>query len=455
VPAHSLSSRSLAALGAAVIVSAVAAAPAAANHSLQAVATLTTGYTDNVQLVPDNPTDPNVTATVTSDAFANIAPGMIFAHEGHRITQVLRYTLSIRLYAEQSSANSFSNSLNYGVIIPLTPRAGMTFDVTGSHGRLNAFDLAPQQAQAGQAQGDQSFATGAGTIGYSYQLTPSWSYGQTIGASIYEPLDETVQIGRRTTTDASLSLNKTFNFNAFTFSARASYSTVEAGDSELGAELEDTSTVLAGPELRWVHDLTTDFSTDASVGATVTFPPDEFENRQTYPVGAFYLRYTHDRYAASLGYRRTVLTNLQLGETTATHVGEARGVIPLPFGDTLSLEGALIYSNGESVGRRDAANNEVELDTIAYIGDLALGWRLGDGLSTGLRYQYTRQNRDSLPMMGEVGPGDVERTRRQQIMLTLEGTYPSRQAVELPRDSSTRVDAGLESMSKREESLVR
>lgn len=80
---------------------------AAADHSLHALTTLTTGYTDNVQAVPDNPADPTITPEVQADAFANIAPGIIFSHEGSRITQVLRYTLSIRLYADQSGANSF------------------------------------------------------------------------------------------------------------------------------------------------------------------------------------------------------------------------------------------------------------------------------------------------------------------------------------------------------------
>jgi hypothetical protein len=445
---HRWSSRSLVALGVAASTSALVHRPAAADQSLQATTSLTTGYTDNVEFVADNSTD----STVTSDAFANIAPGAVFSYEGARVLQVVRYVLNIRLYAEQTSANSFSNSLQYGAVIPLTPRAGMTFDLSASHGRLNAFDLGPQNAMAGgQGQGDQSFATAGGGVGYQYQLTPSWQYSQGLTGSIYEPLDDTVQVGRRTTAEGSIGLAKTLNFNAFTLTGRGRYTVIDAGDDPNGAALPGNKTILAGPELRWVHDLTLDFSTDAMVGATASWAPGDFQDRSIYPVGDAYLRYTHDRYAAQIGYRRTVVTNLQLGQSDVTHVGEARGVIPLPFGDRWSLAGAVAYSNGESVGALDTAGNDVTLKTIQWVADGALSWQVSDGIATSLRYQYTRQTRDSLLPTGI----EEQRTRRQQITFSLEGTYPTRQAAELPKDSSTRVDSGLESMSKREETLLR
>lgn len=427
---------------------------AGADQSLQALATLTTGYTDNVQLVAENG-DPNMTPQVSSDAFANIAPGIIFSHEGTRVVQVLRYTLSIRLYYEASSANSFSNALVYGAIVPLSPRAGLTYDLSASHGRLNAFDTAPQNTPAQtQAQGDQSFAQVATGLGYNYQLTRSWQYQQSIGASLYQPLDDTIQIGRRVSADAGIGLSKTFNFHAFTLTGRGTYSVVDQGEDLGGNDIPDQKTFLAGPELRWVHDLSEDFSTDAMIGMTMAWPQGQFERRQEYPVGAAYLRYAHDRYAASIGYRRSVATNVVLGETEATHIGEARGVIPLPFDDRLSMSGALAYANGESIGITDVnTGQEVTGTTVQWIGDVSVTWQMTDGIGTSLRYQQVRQTRDDPRIMTD--DGQEERTRRQQITLMLEGRYPTRQAAELPRDASTRVDGGLESMTKREQSLVR
>jgi hypothetical protein len=276
---------------------------------------------------------------------------------------------------------------------------------------------------------------------------------------MYEPLDDTVQIGRRYTLDTGLTLGKTFNFHSFAFAGRGTYTRVNGGDDGLGVQQPDTETVIVGPELRWVHDLSLDFSTDAMVGASATWPVGEFQRRAVFPVGAAFLRYQHDTFAASIGYRRAVATNVLLGETDVNHTGEARGVVPLPFTDRLSAAGAIGYSTGESVGRLNSLGEEVTLENEQWVGDVAVAWTISDGIAASLRYQYTRQNRDDLLVtaMGDmvVDIIEEERTRRQQITLVLEGSYPTRQAAELPRDSSTRVDGGLESMSRREESLVR
>lgn len=429
---------------------------AAADHSLQALTTLTTGYTDNVQTVPDNPADPTVTPSVQSDAFANVAPGIIFSHEGQRITQVLRYTLSIRLYADQSGANSFSNNLLYGAVVPLTPRSGITFDLSAGHGRQNAFETVAQNTPIiGQPNGDQAYAQAAAGLSYTYQLTRSWQYQQSIGASIYQPIDDTSSVGRRTSGTGSVGIGKTFNYHSFTLSGRGTYSVLDTGEDLQGVELDDQKTILLGPELRWVHDLSQDFSTDASVGVTVTFPVGEFQDREVFPVGAAYLRWARDRYAASVGYRRSIATNIVLGETEATHVAEARGVVPIPLAEKLSMAGAVGYSDGRSIGILTASGEQVEGHTTQWVGDISTSWQATDAISTSLRYQRVWQDRQDPRLMELGGTSDEQHTRRQQITVVLEGRWPTRQAVELPTDASSRVDSGLESMTRREQSLVR
>jgi hypothetical protein len=443
------------ALGAAAA-AAAGARPASADHSLQAVTTISTGYTDNVQAVPDNPVDPDVTPRVSSDAFANIAPGVVFSHNGQRITQVIRYTMNIRLYAEASGANSFSNSLLYGAVLPLSPRSGMTFELGAAHGRQNAFDTAPQDTPAGgRAQGDQSYAQGSAGLGYNYQLTPSWQYQQSIGSSIYQPTDDSIQIGRRLSFTAGLGLAKTFQYHSFTLTGRGTYSILDNGQDEMGADLPDSKTVLFGPELRWVHDLNEDFSTDAMVGLTIAAPADDFSRRQEYPVGAAYLRFARDRYAAAVGYRRNVATNIVLGETEATHIGEVRGVVPLPLAERLSMAGAVAYSNGTSIGIVNAAGDEVSGRTIQWVGDISVAWQVSEALSTSLRYQRVWQDREDPRVLNMEGLVEEQHTRRQQITLVLEGRYPTRTAAELPKDPSTRVDSNLENQVKRQDSLVR
>jgi hypothetical protein len=446
--------RSFAALGA-IAVSAANAQPAAADHSLQAVTVISTGYSDNVQAVPDNPVD-ETTPTVSSDAFANIAPGVIFAHNGQRITQVLRYTLNIRLYAEASGANSFSNSLLYGAVMPLSPRAGLTFEAGAAHGRQNAFDTAPQDTPAaGQAQGDQSFAQGGAGVGFNYQLTPSWQYQHSLGMSIYQPTDDSVQIGRRLSFTTGIGLAKTFQYHSFTLTGRGTYSTLDNGEDEMGRQIPDSETVLFGPELRWVHDLSEDFSTDAMIGLTIAAPANDFSRRSEYPVGAAYLRFARDRYAAAIGYRRNVATNIILGETEATHIGEVRGVVPLPLAERLSMAGAVAYSNGESIGIVGAQGQDLTGTTVQWVGDVSVAWQIAEALSASIRYQRVWQDRTDPRVPTPDGMIVEQHTRRQQITLVFEGRYPTRTAAELPKDPSTRVDSNLQDQTKREDSLVR
>jgi len=202
-------------------------------------------------------------------------------------------------------------------------------------------------------------------------------------------------------------------------------------------------TIIAGPELRWVHDLNQDFSTDAMIGATVTFPADDFDNRLILPVGAAYLRYFKNRYSAAVGYRRMVATNLLVGETEATHVGEARGTVAVPPRDDVTVSGAVGYANGQSV---DSDSGDLVGRTERWIGDLSFNWQAKEELNLSLRYSIVFQDRTQ-PM----GLIMNEHTRRNMVMVVVEGRYPSRQAVELEQRNDGRADRGEEEIDARRE----
>lgn len=416
---------------------------AAADQSLHAITTVATGFTDNVQLAPENG-DPDTTPTVSKDAFANIAPGMVFAHQAPRIAQVLRYTISVRLYAQASSANSYSNALQYNAIIPLSPLSELGIDASASHGRLNAFETAPADTPLDtRARGDVSYARGAGGLSYSRTLTRSWRVVEAMGGAVFQPTDDTTEVRTRYTLDNSLALAKTFNFDALTLTGRTTYSSLDRGP-----DMPNEKTVIAGPELRWVHDLSQDFSTDAMIGATASFPADDFGSRLVLPVGAAYLRYFHNRYSAAAGYRRLVATNLLVGETEATHIADVRGTVAIPPRDDLAVSGAVGYASGRSL---DVAGERLIGKTERWIGDVALSWKAAEELDVALRYSIVVQDRTQ-PLEEIMN----EHTRRNMVMVVLEGRYPSRQAVELEQRNDARADGGEEKVdAKREAGQVR
>jgi hypothetical protein len=416
---------------------------ASADQSLHAITTVATGFTDNVQLAPQNG-NPDTTPAVSKDAFANIAPGMVFAHEAPRIAQVLRYTISVRLYAQASSANSYSNALQYNAIIPLSPLSELGIDASASHGRLNAFDTAPAQTPLDtRARGDVAYARAGAGASYSRTLTRSWRIVESAGGSVFQPTDDTTTIRTRYTLDDSLALGKTFNYDAFTLTGRGTYSSLDRGE-----DMPDENTIIAGPELRWVHDLSQDFSTDAMIGATASFPADDFGRRLVLPVGAAYLRYFHDRYSAAAGYRRLVATNLLVGETEATHIAEVRGTVAVPPRTDVSVSGAVGYASGRSL---DVENEQLVGKTTRWIGDVSVNWKATEEVNIGLRYSIVVQDRTQ-PLEEIMN----EHTRRNMVMVVLDGRYPSRQAVELEQRNDARADGGQEEVdAKREQGQVR
>ncbi len=430
-----------AALGAAVLPS----RPATADSSLQAVINLSTGYTDNVDLVPENPANARATAEVSSDTFASIAPGLIFSHLSPRITQVLLYSASFRLYAGSGGGNSFSNTVGYGVRFALSPRSSAGLDVNGSSGRLAALPVAPQDTLVGtRAAGDQSFAQATAVESYTYAVGRSWRFEQSLTASLVEPNDDAVQIGLRDSFGGSLGLSKVFNSHAFTASAHATESSFDQGEDEAGNDLGDLRTITLGPELRWVHDLSEDLSTDAMIGGVAIMPAYEWDKRDQFPIGSATLRYQNELFGASAGYQRIVSPNLALAQTEVTHRVEARGVLPVPiqhprFRNKLLLSGAAGYSSGEFVRAAADATQETVGGTKLWLADLSLSWDASAEISAGLRYQRVWQEVEDPDLMLD----EPQRTRGQTILLVLQGRYPARQAAVLPRDPSTRVDGGL------------
>jgi hypothetical protein len=428
---HRRVSVALSALG-----SLISAAGARADQSVTAVGTVATGFSDNIQMVPDNaPSDDRPNASKAT--FSSIAPGLIFAHERPRIAQVLAYTFNLRLYVENLDSSSYSNALIYQAIIPVTPLSEVGINANASQGQLNAFDPAPASAPIEtSARGDLSYARAGGTVGYTHQLTRSWKIREGVGGSVFEPTDNLEQIRTRYTLEASSGVTKAFNYDAFTLGARGSYTVLQRDD------VPDEEILQAGPELRWVHDISDYLSTDASAGVAYTAPADRPSDELVLPVGSAFLRYTKDRYNGQVGYRRTVATNLLIGETEATHLVEARGTINIPPRDDVSVTGAAGYARGRGL---DLEETRLLGDSQRWLADVSFNYEIEkDMLTMGIRFQHVRQVRDDFDPPAAAMMDEIinERTRASQFMVTMTGRWPDRQAVEMEQLDAGRADGG-------------
>lgn len=191
-----------------------------------------------------------------------------------------------------------------------------------------------------------------------------------------------------------------------------------------------------------MHDLSDFLSTDASAGVAYTAPADSPYDELILPVGSAFIRYSKDRYSGQAGYRRTVATNLLIGETEATHLVEARGTFNIPPRDDVSVTGVLGYANGRGLDfeqTRLLGNNE------RWIADASFNYEIEkDMLTLGIRFQHVRQVRDDFDPPAAAMMDEIlnERTRASQFMVTMSGRWPDRQAVEIEQPDAGRADGG-------------
>jgi hypothetical protein len=137
-----------------------------------------------------------------------------------------------------------------------------------------------------------------------------------------------------------------------------------------------------------------------------------------------------------------------VGETEATHIAEVRGTVAVPPRDDLTISGAVGYASGRSL---DIDAERLVGRTTRGVGDVSLGWKASGELSIALRYSIVLQDRNQ--PLEEIMD---EHTRRNMVMVVLEGRYPSRQAVELEQRNDARADGGAEEVDgKREQAQVR
>jgi hypothetical protein len=401
-----------------------------------AVGAVATGFSDNVQMVPDNaPEDdrPNVSKAT----FTAIAPGLVFAYERPRIAQVLAYTLNLRLYLDNLDSSSYTNAILYQALIPVTPLAEVGVTANASQGQLNAFDPAPATAPIEtNPRGDLTFARAGGTVSYTHQLTRSWKIREGAGASVFEPTDNLEQVRTRYTFEGSSGVTRQFNLDAVTLTARGSYTVLQRDD------VPDEEIVQGAPEARWVHDLSDYLSTDASAGVAYTAPAERASDGIWLPIGSAFLRYTQDRYSGQVGYRRTVATNLLIGETEATHLLEARGTVKIPPRDDVSVTGVVGYADGRGL---DLEQTRLLGDNQRWLADVSFNYEIEkDLLLLGVRFQHVRQVRDDFDPPAAAMMDEIlnERTRASQFMVTMSGRWPDRQAVEIEQPDPGRADGG-------------
>lgn len=170
-----------------LLVSREAQAQVAFDWQISGSATL--GFTDNVVNTPEpvNEGDPEPEA----DGFGTVSPGILLQFETPDATQTLAYNFGYSFYFQHTDANSFSNSLNYGLRAPTSETTSFTLVLSGAQSTVQQLTLlgpaggaTAQPTPDTQPDGtDMLISAGLGQ-GFNAQLSETVNFSQALQGNV-------------------------------------------------------------------------------------------------------------------------------------------------------------------------------------------------------------------------------------------------------------------------------
>jgi hypothetical protein len=417
----------------AVVAAASSTASAQADWSVHGRIATLTGWTDNINLAPEN--DP-VIAPPESDFFFNLRPGMLVSRSAPRSIHSFSYEFNANLNVEHTEANDFSHRVDWNGFFRTGPRSSMITSVAGQIGDTGNLVIAGDASA-----GDPDFLPDPGQTFHRvdasevlrYQLNADWRSAQTLNAAFAETFEEGNTITRTGTASLGLSGDRVWSSQTVGLAGNVEVINLETPLISDEASRQLTTTLEGG----YRRDFNENWSANGFAGATLVTPLSDDGESGIHPVfqlGAFY---RHDIGFGSLRLTREIApvmfaATTSINETAALNVG-----VPLPWLAENPTEPVLFLASSVATGRTR------QLDTA---GDPTSGWYtiLADGgifytnrdprVSIGLRYAYNQR------IDVEDAISEVTEFRRHTVMFTIGGMWPSRPAGVVPVRGGVRVD---------------
>lgn len=403
------------------------ASPAAlADTSLTATGQASSGYSTNIEGVPNN--DP--LREVQGDGFSELTPGLAAAYERRSSIHNLRYSFGARLFLRNSEANSYTNTLNYQSLFMLSERTTLRTGAGLNSGRVNAFDQAGSGI-VGEGEvlpsGDVEFIAYNGNASLRRLLSQNWTGEASFNFAQFEPTNG-MEVRSTRTLEQRLRLDRGFRRHLLGVEAHALYT------GQQGAERERTLTV--GPGLIWTWNLSSAFSTNTTAGVDIVGRYPSFNQGVTVPRGSAALTYSHERGRATTGAAYGATTNLFGGDTTITKSVFANVGMPVPVKRPTVVTLSAAYAVGDVV---DIDRGESRASTKRRSADISVGTELNRAWQLGFRFETSKQE---LADVDDQGMPRDSVIRQTVGMVFLVGRFPEAVAAQVPPRSGDRVESG-------------
>jgi hypothetical protein len=374
------------------------------------------------------------------DAYLQVRPGAILMFETPRSVHELQYTFDASMYLNHTEAWAILQRAGWRGFFTTSPRGELNTDLNASFG-----DATTLTTQAGASAGEigvqrsnsvHVLQLGAGE-NYAYQVSPALRLLQG-GALRYDATDQSATTGTTTSTGAEatgrVGLERTWRSDALAAGLAATYLNLTRPN---GATTSRDDQLNLHLDASWRRDLSRTWSSVVDGGAVAIVPTTAGGRGTIQPTIGGQLAYYPDWGTATFQARRAVLPNLFIAQNTLTDSASASCWLPLPWLRDNPAEPRLTVQAtlaGARVQLIDTVQGEVVSGFSEVLGDVAVGYNIGQSIGFSARYQFIHQGADPTPGSTIYG------FNRSTVMLSFFGRWPERLAATVPIRQTLRVD---------------
>ncbi len=354
-------------------------------------------------------------ALENAHAFTTLMPSAIYRRLGGRTHHAARYTLSTRMNMLQAGSSTISNRLDWRSHIDASPSSELSLGASVHQGHTSAYDLVlPQIIEPFPAAGIH-FVRSDVEQSFGHQLSRAWRIGQRARAGVYYPISGDLQVDHSYEAGGELDLERQFRYEAVTGGLYGRYVSIARPEVD-GAELPVRDRhVVGGLRISGSHALSERWTAELGGGVAGVADVESPSDPLVRPTARAALSYGLAGGSAGLSYSYDIDTRLMSAETSATHLAQLAGGVPVTTMDGVWVAGAIGYRSGRIIDSREG--DSLGTNNVLLV-DGQIAWEFRRGLAASAQVQTHQQTRTDIPTMPR------QRSNRSQFMLSLAARFP-------------------------------
>ena len=378
----------------------------------------TVGFTDNVVGTPEpvNEGDPEPEA----DGFGTLSPGVQLQFETPGATQTLAYNFGYSFYFIHTDANTFSNSLSYGLRAPTSETSTFTLVLSGAQSTVQQLTLlgpaggtTAQPNPGTQPDGTDILISAGVGQSESAQLSETVTFSQALQGNVAHTI---IADGEDTSTyvaSLGFTVSKAFQINTLSFEQGNDVQYTPQGQGILVTD--EIAQVLHRLRMVWSHQFSETWASQLGAGAVLGYDALNPDAPIVQPTGLASIAWTGTVGSFGASFAHDAQPNLLLRQVVATDGLNLNGRVQLPRGFDVA------GSAGAQITQSVLGEDNTATPGMSVVADIAFGWVPQNApVRIDARYQYSRQF-----ALGEETTGVLFPTiQRHTVLLGTTFAYP-------------------------------